>query len=545
MFVPLLILSVLCQSLAKPVIVTPESVHYESCVNTENLFLALGRLEEARSTISQFSQSLKGKSSLYSSYAGTYSRSLSQAMQTINLKLEQLTGAGITRSKRSAFDFVSEAGSYLFGFVSASQYKALKLNLKTELSILHEQNNKALRDISQNRDEINCALNELRKVFETISVFKDKWWRVENMLALTIQASAMLQSIESVISVITQIRSDADKHLPSRFVIPPNQLRQMLLEINDDFQGIFPVFNSDNVNSYYRLSIATTSFFDYKLCQLLKIPLLSDKQKFSISHLDCPAGLVCLSNSVGSTMLYLTDFLSCNSLHFRELPTICRARPCISSDQTILCTMVNQTTAVIATNKPFELVIQCKLKTSLEIQGIYVLSIPPECSTFSSLLHIQAITTMSKTFKMPIRALNVPFSFSDGLLHINQSNLDNQIFENPHIRQMILPKIRPRFDHDKYEWKPAHVNRAISISSSAAVAVCFILVLFLFFCGRHKLKKLKSSNPSQSAFSSPCSIEENLQSVEENVKPVSDGVDCEPRKDSTGCFLKLKMGGNK
>lgn len=539
MFVSLLILSVFSQSLSKFVIVTPESVHYESCVNTENLFLALGRLDEAKTTISQFSHSLKGKGSLYSSYASTYSRSLSQAMHTINLKLEQLTGANMTRGKRSAFDFVSEAGSYLFGFVSASQYKALKLNLKTELSILHEQNNQALRDISQNRDEINCALNELRKVFETISVFKDKWWKVENMLALTIQASATLQSIESVISVFTQIRSDADKHLPSRFVIPPNQLRQMLLEINDGFQGIFPVFNSDNVNNYYRLSIATTSFFDHKLCQLLKIPLLSDKLKFSISHLDCPAGLVCLSNSVGSTMLYLTDFLSCNSLHFRELPTICRARPCISSDLTILCTMINQTTAVVATSKPFELVIQCKQKTSLQIQGIYVLSIPPECFTFSSVLHIQAITTMSKTFKMPIRALNVPFSFSDGLLLINQSNLDNQIFENPHIRQMILPKIRPKFVHDKFV--PVHVNRAISISSFATAAACTILVLFLLFCGRRKYKKLKNRNTAQSSAASASSIEENLQSV----PPVNVGDDCEPRKSSTGSCMKLKISDNK
>ena len=157
MFVPLLILSVLSQSLSKLVIVTPESVHYESCVNTENLFLALGRLDEAKSTISQFSHSLKGKGSLYSSYASTYSRSLSQAMHTINLKLEQLTGANMTRGKRSAFDFVSEAGSYLFGFVSASQYKALKLNLKTELSILHEQNNQALRDISQSGSERDAS----------------------------------------------------------------------------------------------------------------------------------------------------------------------------------------------------------------------------------------------------------------------------------------------------------------------------------------------------------------------------------------------------
>ena len=59
MFVPLLILSVFSQSLSKFVIVTPESVHYESCVNTENLFLALGRLDEAKTTISQFSHSLK------------------------------------------------------------------------------------------------------------------------------------------------------------------------------------------------------------------------------------------------------------------------------------------------------------------------------------------------------------------------------------------------------------------------------------------------------------------------------------------------------
>ena len=538
MFTLLLIFSVFCQSSSKLVIVSPESVHYETCVDTENLFLVLDRLEEARVKINQFSHSLKGKSEIYANYASTFSGSLGQAMLTAKTKLEQLTGIELTRNRRSPLDFVSEAGSYLFGFVSASQYQALKQNLKTELSILHEQNNQVLMDISQNRDEINDDLLEFSKIFETISTFKDKWWRVENLLSMTIQASSTLQSIESIITVLIQIRSDADKHLPSRFVIPPNQLRQILLQINDDFQGIFPVFSAQNVNNYYRLSIATTSFLDHKLCQLLKIPLLSDKQKFSVSHLDCPAGSVCLSNPIGTTMLYLSDFLSCNSLHFRELPTICRARPCISSDHNILCTMINQTTAIVATSQPFDLIIQCRRKTTLRIEGIFVLSIPPECFT-SSPLHIQAIETKTKTYEMPIRALNVPFSFSDGLFIINQTNLDTQIFENPHIRQMILPKISPKFDHDKYEWKPVHINRAMSISGVAVSAACMIAVLLLFILGRHKLKKHKLSSEIQSVSKKACSIEEHIQPFDENVAPQIDSHSVS-RKESS--CMKLQMG---
>ena len=99
------------------------------------------------------------------------------------------------------------------------------------------------------------------------------------MLALTIQASVSLQSVENIVSVLTQIRSDADKHLPSRFVMSPQLLSQLLLEINDDHQGIFPVFNSLEVDNYYRLAISTTSHVDKKLCQIVKIPLLSNENK--------------------------------------------------------------------------------------------------------------------------------------------------------------------------------------------------------------------------------------------------------------------------
>ena len=119
-----------------------------------------------------------------------------------------------------------------------------------------------IKDIYQNRQSINKAITAIGKILEKITDYDKKWYLVEQMLALTIQASVSLQSVENIVSVLTQIRSDADKHLPSRFVMSPQLLSQLLLEINDDHQGIFPVFNSLEVDNYYRLAISTTSHVD-------------------------------------------------------------------------------------------------------------------------------------------------------------------------------------------------------------------------------------------------------------------------------------------
>ena len=467
------------------VIVSPEAIFYETCLNTTNLYSSLEKLNQIVKTIDRFSQSLKGSSQFFSAYAATFSKSLDMSIKDSTFKIEQLTGYHHARNKRSPFNFVGEAGRYLFGFVSQSQYLNLKKNLKAEASILHEQNNQMIKDISQNRQSINKAITAIGKILEKITDYDKKWYLVEQMLALTIQASVSLQSVENIVSVLTQIRSDADKHLPSRFVMSPQLLSQLLLEINDDHQGIFPVFNSLEVDNYYRLAISTTSHVDKKLCQIVKIPLLSNENKFSVSHLDCPAGSICLSNPRGTTMLYLSDFLACNSLHYNDIPTICMSRPCISSKHTILCTMLNETTAVVATSKSFDLTISCQSsKSIIKIQGIFLLYIPTDCSTVSQLVTIHKIVTNRRTVQLPIIALNIPFSVTNGILNINSTLSHTQIFDNPHLKELILPKILPKFRHDHMAW---HGQLSIGGTVSAAIAVCAtVLIGVVVYC---KIKK--------------------------------------------------------
>ena len=495
-----LLLVCLGQALSNQVIVSPENVHVEGCVDTSNVFFALEGLQTLRLAVSRFVRNFDKNESFFSHFAMKFSDDIHSAMKIIKIKLRRLTGSETARSKRSPFDFVSDAGHYLFGFVSARQYRNLKANLELEFKTLHHQNNKMLEDISLNRHVLDKLQGEIHGFLEKLGDFNQDIFRVEQLLALSIQATAALQAVENVVTMLIQIRSDADMHLPSRLVIPPETLRQLLLQTNDDHQGLYPVFNGAHVDDYYKLTISTTANVDHKICQMLRIPLLSSQNHFLVSHQDCSTGSICFTNSVGTTMLYLSDFLSCTAVNLKDLPTICNARPCVSSDHSVICTMVNHTTAVIATKKPFELTVKCQRNTIFKIEGIYVLTIPPECSTYSSTITIHQVhTRKKKSLNLPLRALNVPFTIKDGLLEINQSGLQTQIFNSHHIKAMILPKIRG-FDEDEFSWKDLHYsNMSISGVILAGVAICSVVAL----CFGYRVLLRRTRIPTQVNNSQP------------------------------------------
>ena len=472
-----------------------DAAFFESCIDLTSLYEAISHLKNVRSTFQQYYHTFKGSNPYLANLGLKIGHNLDSELSSISEKLNQygfvkdvnfqlndsmskFNSEVLGRYKRGAFDFVSEGASYLFGFVSASQYLELKDTISQQFEVVHDHETKLLNAASVNRDHLNKALVTLqsfqREFRSYTKSFADRWRNAETFLGVSIQVSYALSSVQSLVATLGVVRSNADHFYPSRFLSSREELVMYILKLSDSISDISPVFPSTQAESYFRYKISTVSSFDNKICQLLKIPLIGHFGKFNIAHTkDCPSGNVCLSNHLGSAQIPMTQFASCHGVHYHDLPTLCNARPCLVTGD-ISCVMLNLTSALVATKIPFSATIKCTHKTTVEVQGISVIRIPLNCLIHSQELKIDRVQSM-KSVTADLKVIKLPFVIENDNLHVNSQSLGIPIFENSRLTQLILPKLQTSFNTSHLKWR-SHLNTGVSFSAGAIS----ILLLFMF-----------------------------------------------------------------
>ena len=506
----LLIQSTFASSPGYDVGITVEAAFIESCVNIEPLYLALDQLKLVQASLHHYSSTFKLQNVFLGNMGLKLEQNLKSEISSIEMKLSQfgfirdhdyeldrkIGGFGTVdnlighRAKRGAFDFVSEGASYLFGFVSASQYRGLKNHIKNQFDIIQDQENQLLSSVAENRDHLNRALvslNSFKKDFQSFTNgFTDLFLQSEHFLGISIQISFALSSVQSLVSTLEIVRNNADHFYPSRYVTSREKLKAYILYLSDTLSDISPVFSSSSIDNYFRYQIATTANLKNKICQIVRIPLISHYGKFEISHTQvCPSGRVCLSNHQGSVQVSVSDYASCLGVHFSDLPTLCTARPCLSSED-ISCIMLNLTTALVASKDHFQATIKCKRARHLDVIGIVAITIPLNCFIHSPKLKIDKVQLM-KHRSTSFRAINLPFVILGDSLLVNDTAIGGQsIFENSQLSQLILPKLQNRFNQTILGW---HTSRNSVLSVTATSASCVLLLIL----GIYLVKKFYSS----------------------------------------------------
>ena len=499
---------------------TVEAAYFESCVNIEPIWGALEQLRllgsslnrqtsrhsktylEQNDHLQKFVQSLQLNinSEIHSVVTKLNQLGLSMSAETnLNHKFNQLSAFQklISRNKRGAFNFVSEGASYLFGFVSASQYKDMKNNIRRSFSVIHDHQNQLLQTVSDNRDHLNSALKSIFSLKSDVQYLVNRLearsLNSEHLLSMSIQVSYLLTSIQALVSTFEVVRSDSDHFYPSRYVTTPAQLRSFILYLSDSLTDISPIFSSTSIGNYYRYKIATTSYLDNKICQLVRVPLTNQFGQLWISHKhECPAGRICLLNHLGHSQISVSDYISCLGVHTPDLPTLCSTRPCLTTND-ISCIMINSTTALVAVVDPFMITVKCERMRSIEMTGIKAIRIPLNCFIQSPKLKIDRVQLLKHN--TTLRIIDIPFSIVGNTLTVNDTALgESSVFENSQLGHLLLPKLKRKFNSTIFTY---HTSRNLALSSTATVvslAICLLLLLLLV----RKILKARDSCPDSS-----------------------------------------------
>ena len=187
------------------------------------------------------------------------------------------------------------------------------------------------------------------------------------------QVGFALDSIERVVIILNSIKTNADRNFISRYIFTPSILKNHILQLSDGLYGQSPVFNSRMIDFYYKIPISLSTVTDDSIKQIVSIPLISAVSMFHLSHSpNCPPAHVCVENQDGVVTIPVSDYLTCEAVTSKLIPTICRMRPCITSSSAV-CRMVNVSTAVISTEIRFMAKVECNDGSSTKLQNLHLL----------------------------------------------------------------------------------------------------------------------------------------------------------------------------
>ena len=381
----------------------------------------------------------------------------------------------LNRDKRSPMNFVSNLGSYLFGFVGADQYEQLRKTIKNDFENIYSEESLSENMIHENRIKINAILKLHTDFSEQYNKAKDTFWNASKFLVLIMQISLAMESLKDAVLLLGQIRTSADQYNPSRHVIDSEFLKSNILLLNNDYESS-AVFNTDLSDLYYNLRLATTCWRNDTISQILRIPLISNEAKFRVTNDKCISGHVCLDGALGHVVIPITTYLGCPASNLDGVATICLIRPCATS-QDAVCHSLNTTTFVVATRSPFEAVLKCETDSRILITKVTVLTVPTECRVESSGLKIPKVKSATG-IKVKSASLDVPFTFNNGMLKLNDSSVQYGLLQEKHISDLLVTKLLPDFvPHTQVQLAHrAHFYSTASFGISATVLIALIAV---------------------------------------------------------------------
>ena len=395
--------------------------------------------------------------------------------------------------KRSPFAFIGSIQSALFGTVSEAQFLDLKNHISSNFKLIHSDNQELRGLVSQNREALKKTLN----IFNTV---KDQILNELNdnskLFTRFFQVGFALDSIERVVIILNSIKTNADRNFISRYIFTPSILKNHILQLSDGLYGQSPVFNSRMIDFYYKIPISLSTVTDDSIKQIVSIPLISAVSMFHLSHSpNCPPAHVCVENQDGVVTIPVSDYLTCEAVTSKLIPTICRMRPCITSSSAV-CRMVNVSTAVISTEIRFMAKVECNdgFSKEIAIQNITLVIVPIHCSLHSHHVKIRKVESMKNSSSVH-SLLYVPFSISKDDLIFNSTSGIRQ-FESKGLKELLLTKIPKGHKVSSHlTYDEGHHPISLSSISISTISLCTTLALFtVLYCCRNRI--FKSINPN-------------------------------------------------
>ena len=385
-----------------------------------------------------------------------------------------------SKSKRSPFAFIGSIQSALFGTVTEEQFEDFKSHISSNFKLIHSDNRELRGLVSENREALRKTLNVLNTIEgQIIKELNDN----SKLFTRFFQLGFALDAIERVVIILNAIKSSADHNYLSRYIFTPTILRNHILQLSDGLYGQSPVFNTRTLEYYYKIPISLSTVTGKSIRQIVSIPMISSSSKFHLSHRPtCPTSHVCVENHEGLVTIPISDYLTCEAVTSKSIPTICRMRACVTSDRTV-CRMANITSAVVSSEISFSAKIDCDDGHSSEvvIRNITLVSLPIHCSLHSTHLNIRKIDSM-KNSTSSHQIIYIPFSVDNGELTINKTSLRQAApgLQSKSLHQLLLTKVpKSHLLSEPFPYNDTYHH--ISLSSLSISSVGFFATIVLFF----------------------------------------------------------------
>ena len=394
-----------------------------------------------------------------------------------------------SRVKRAPFSFIGQIQSSLFGTVTEQEFDNFKDLIQKSFTIYQEDSSLVRGLISDNRKALLETLQVVQtsndNFEQTIELIADDM----KLISRLFQASFSLNAIERFIITLSTIKASCDRNFISRHIMPPSVLSAYLLKLSDQITGHNPVFNTKQINVYYKLRLSVSTISGLIIKQITTIPIISVNDQFTVSHAQCQVSHICLENSQGTMTIPTTDFLRCHGATIGGLPTICPFRPCLTSHLSV-CRAFNLTSFLVSTSSPFDAIINCdSYDKTVTITNVTYLHVPIHCAVTGSSLKIPILHTMYKNGDNH-EIIYLPFQITDLGLIFNTSGLDGSLkrqLQLKGVRDLISTKIqRPLpidagLNQNQVQLHKTFSIGALSLSSSVFIIIIAMVILLVVF----------------------------------------------------------------
>ena len=470
------------------IFVTAEAGHFEGSWDISPLIMSISSLELLTDKIEH--------STFFSSMANpTHKKLVSWLIDHIRLTLlhtkTTLEDLGFSledvpseRVKRAPFSFIGDIQSSLFGTVTESEYNSFKEIILKSFTIYQAESSLVHGLISDNRK----ALIETLQVVQTNSENFEKTIELitddMKLISRLFQASFSLNAIERFIITLSSIKASCDRNFISRHIMPPSALSTYLLKLSDQITGHNPVFNTKQINVYYKLRLSVSTISGLTIKQITTIPIISVNDQFTVSHAQCQVSHICLENNLGTMTIPTTDFLRCHGATIGGLPTICPFRPCLTSHISV-CRAFNLTSFLVSTSKPFEVVLNCdNYDKTVTVANVTYLNVPIHCAVTGSSLKIPVLHTMFSNGEGH-NIFQIPFQLTDQDLTFNSSGLDNSLKRQlslKGVRDLIKTKVPRPVPIQIGNQVLLHKGLSIGALSLSSTVIIFITIGGILLC---------------------------------------------------------------
>ena len=384
-----------------------------------------------------------------------------------------------SRSKRelvNPFHGIGRAAEWAFGLTSHQHFNQVQNSIQQNIKLLKDDDQQLSEAVQENSKEIQESLQLLKQFDKFLKNVEKNDANLVNtdrlflkLLRYKIDLDSSLDTLRRTVSMVTEVVDQSDLGLPSRLMFSDSFLRNSVLKVDEKFPGLSPIFDINNVDKYYSLTLALSRQSQESIKTLIKIPMTDAEGVFEESHHDFNQGLITLESSRHQVIVTYSQYKRClQSMSRNTNERICLLRPCLlikNVSHDVKCIAINETSYFVSSPHPDTLITSsCSgYNHVIEISNLTQLSVPPQCQINSKYFTIKPLLNV-KT------APNLPHASSS-------SNLP----DNLHLVHIFASK--EETPNDKF---PDHLHVLPIASTTLAILSVVMLIIITVFWVRKR-----------------------------------------------------------